>query len=88
MMEWPLTSATVRCGATTSFVALRFHQPSAPAIALVAFSERTAVLAGAGRIVVVARCHAGRWLAVRPVAEATIRIDVDMETVVGRRAAA
>ena len=54
-------------------------------IALVAFAERTTVLAGVGRIVVVARCHAGRWPAVRPVAGATIRIDVDMETVVGRR---
>jgi hypothetical protein len=50
-----------------------------------AFAERTTVLAGVGRIVVVARCHAGRWLAVRSVAGATIRIDVDMETAVARR---
>jgi hypothetical protein len=77
MIEWPLTSATGRCGATTPFVAL--HRQ----IALMAFAERTTVLAGVGRIVVV--CHAGRWLAVRSVAGATNRIDVDMETAVARR---
>ena len=54
-------------------------------IALMAFAERTKVLAGVGRVVVVARWDARGWLAVRPAAGATIRIDVDMETVVARR---
>ena len=35
-------------------------------IALVAFAERPKVLASVGRVVVAARRHAGRWLAVGP----------------------
>ena len=54
-------------------------------IALVAFAVRPKVLAGVCRVVMAARRHAGRWLSVRPVAGTTIRIDVDMETVVARR---
>jgi hypothetical protein len=50
----------------------------------VAFALRPKVLAGVSWIVVAARRYAGRWLAVRPIAGATIRIYVDMETVVAR----
>ena len=43
------------------------------------------VLAGVRWIVVAASCHGGRWLAVWRVAWTTIRINVNMETVVARR---
>ena len=52
-----------------------------------AFALRPKVLAGVRRVVTATRCHAGRWLAVRPVAGGTTRIDVDVEAVVARRQA-
>ena len=52
-----------------------------------AFTERSKMFGCVGRIIVATCRHAGRWLAVRSVAGPTIRIDVDVKTVVAWRQA-
>jgi len=54
-------------------------------VALVALAVWSKMFAGVGRIVMATRCDAGCWLAVRSIAGTTIRIHVDMESVVARR---
>jgi len=51
----------------------------------VTVAERTEVLAGVGRVVMAARRNASGWLTIWPIAGATIRIDMDMKTMVTRR---
>jgi hypothetical protein len=54
-------------------------------VALVALALWSEVFAGVGGIIVATCCHASRWLAVRSSAGATVRINVDMESMVARR---
>src|SRR5215468_1063062 len=54
-------------------------------VALMALAIRSEVFAGVGWVIMATRRHAGRWLAIRSRARATIRINVDMESTVARR---
>src|SRR5215472_3564562 len=54
-------------------------------VPLVALAMRSEVFASVGWVIMATRRHAGRWLAIRSRARATIRINVDMESTVARR---
>src|SRR5262245_19710993 len=54
-------------------------------VALMALAIRSEVFAGVGWVIMATRRHAGRWLAIRSRARATIRIYVGMESMVARR---